>query len=87
MKLIRRFTSKRNEVFLAQTGSSLCVVKRFADREDAKREREIYSLLSESSLLTAKLLFADECELLILTQATQEVKKKRKTILDKVLCF
>ena len=63
MKLIRSFTSKRNEVFLAQTGSSLCVVKRFADREDAKREREIYSLLSESSLLTAKLLFADECEL------------------------
>lgn len=63
MNVIRSFTSKRNEVFLAQTGNGPCVVKRFADREDANREKEIYSLLSESSLPTAELLFADECEL------------------------
>lgn len=63
MKVSGRFTSKRNEVFPAQTGDGLCVIKRFARTRDAENEKAVYSLLAGSGLCTPELLSANGREL------------------------
>lgn len=63
MKILRRFTSKRNEVFLAEDENGCFVIKQYARAEDSETEKSVYDRLSGSEVHTPKLLSYDECGL------------------------
>ena len=63
MNVLRKFTSKRNEVFLAEDENGRFVIKQYASAEDAAAEKAVYDLLSGSKLRIPKLLSFGENEL------------------------
>ena len=63
MNILRKFTSKRNDVFLAEDENGRFVIKRYARAEDAVAEKAVYDLLSVGKVRIPKLLTSDEHEL------------------------
>ena len=63
MKILRKFTSKRNDVFLAEDENVRFVIKRYAGAEDAETEKAVYDRLQGSEVRTPRLLSSDKCEL------------------------
>ena len=63
MKILRKFTSKRNDVFLAEDENGRFVIKRYAGAEDAETEKAVYNRLQGSEVRTPRLLSSDKCEL------------------------
>ncbi len=63
MNILKKFTSKRNEVFLAEDGSGRFVIKRYASAEDAAAEKAVYDLLSGGKVCIPKILSYGEHEL------------------------
>lgn len=63
MKILRKFTSKRNDVFLAEDENGRFVIKRYAGTEDAETEKAVYDRLQGSEVRTPRLLSSDKCEL------------------------
>lgn len=63
MKILRKFTSKRNDVFLAEDENGRFVIKRYAGAEDAETEKAVYDRLQGSEVRTPRLLSSDKCEL------------------------
>lgn len=63
MNILRKFTSKRNDVFLAEDENGRFVIKRYARAEDAAAEKAVYDLLSVGKVRIPKLLTSDEHEL------------------------
>ena len=63
MKILRKFTSKRNDVFLAEDENGRFVIKRHAGAEDAETEKAVYNRLQGSEVRTPRLLSSDKCEL------------------------
>ena len=63
MNILKKFTSKRNDVFLAEDENGRFVIKRYARAEDAAAEKAVYDLLSVGKVRIPKLLTSDEHEL------------------------
>lgn len=63
MNILRKFTSKRNEVFLAEGENGRFVIKRYARAETAATEKAVYDLLSGGKVRIPKLLSYGEHEL------------------------
>lgn len=63
MNILRKFTSKRNEVFLAEDENGRFVIKRYARVENAAAEKAVYDLLSGGKVRIPKILSSGEHEL------------------------
>ena len=63
MNILRKFKSKRNEVFLAEDENGRFVIKRYASAEDAAAEKAVYDLLSGGKMCIPKILSYGEHEL------------------------
>ena len=63
MNILKKFTSKRNDVFLAEDENGRFVIKRYARAENAAAEKAAYELLSGSKVRIPKLLSYGEHEL------------------------
>ncbi len=63
MNILRKFTSKRNEVFLAEDENACFVIKRYAKAEAAAAEKAIYDLLPGGKVRIPKILSSGEHEL------------------------
>ena len=65
MNILKKFTSKRNDVFLAEDENGRFVIKRYARAEDAAAEKAVYDLLPVGKVRIPKLLSSDEHELML----------------------
>ena len=63
MNILRKFTSKRNEVLLAEDENGCFVLKRYARAEDAAAEKAVYARLPGGKLRIPKLMSSGEHEL------------------------
>lgn len=63
MNILKKFTSKRNEVLLAEDENGRFVIKRYARAEAAAAEKAVYDLLSGGKVRIPKLLSYGEHEL------------------------
>lgn len=65
MNILKEFTSKRNEVLLAEDENGRFVIKRYARAEAAAAEKAVYNLLSGGKVRIPKLLSSGEHELML----------------------
>lgn len=65
MNILKEFTSKRNEVLLAEDENGRFVIKRYARAEAAAAEKAVYNLLSGGKVRIPKLLSSSEHELML----------------------
>lgn len=65
MNILKKFTSKRNAVLLAEDETGRFVIKRYAGAEDAAAEKAVYDLLSGSKVRIPRLLSSGEHELML----------------------
>lgn len=65
MNVLKKFTSKRNNVFLAEDENGRFVIKRYARAADAEAEKAVYDLLSGGKVRIPKLLSSGEHELML----------------------
>ncbi len=65
MNVLKKFTSKRNDVFLAEDENGRFVIKRYAKAEAAAAEKAVYDLLSGGKVRIPKLLSSGEHELML----------------------
>ena len=65
MNVLKKFTSKRNNVFLAEDENGRFVIKRYARAGNAAAEKAVYDLLSGGKVRIPKLLSSDEHELML----------------------
>lgn len=63
MNILRKFTSKRNDVFLAEDENGRFVLKRYARAGNAAAEKAVYDLLSGGKVRIPKILSSGEHEL------------------------
>lgn len=63
MNVLKKFTSKRNDVFLAEDENGRFVIKRYARAGNAAAEKAVYDLLSGGKVRIPKLLSYGEHEL------------------------
>lgn len=65
MNVLKKFTSKRNDVFLAEDENGRFVIKRYARAGNAAAEKAVYDLLSGGKVRIPKLLSSSEHELML----------------------
>ena len=65
MNVLKKFTSKRNDVFLAEDENGRFVIKRYAKAEAAAAEKAVYDLLSGGKVRIPKILSSGEHELML----------------------
>ncbi len=63
MNILKTFTSKRNDVFLAEDENGRFVIKRYARAGNAAAEKAVYDLLSGGKVRIPKILSSGEHEL------------------------
>lgn len=63
MNILKKFTSKRNDVFLAEDENGRFVIKRYARAGNAAAEKAVYDLLSGGKMRIPKILSSGEHEL------------------------
>lgn len=63
MNILKKFTSKRNDVFLAEDENGRFVIKRYARAGNAAAEKAVYDLLSGGKVRIPKILSSGEHEL------------------------
>lgn len=63
MNILKKFTSKRNDVFLAEDENGRFVIKRYARARNAAAEKAVYDLLSGGKVRIPKILSSGEHEL------------------------
>lgn len=63
MNILKKFTSKRNDVFLAEDENGRFVIKRYARSGNAAAEKAVYDLLSGGKVRIPKILSSGEHEL------------------------
>lgn len=63
MNILKKFTSKRNDVFLAEDENGRFVIKRYARAGNAAAEKAVYDLLSGDKVRIPKILSSGEHEL------------------------
>ena len=65
MNVLKKFTSKRNNVFLAEDENGRFVIKRYARAGNAAAEKAVYDLLSGGKVRIPELLSSGEHELML----------------------
>lgn len=65
MNILKEFTSKRNDVLLAEDENGRFVIKRYARAGNAAAEKAVYDLLSGGKVRIPKLLSSGEHELML----------------------